>query len=100
MKHNEQDIKVYRHHNCARKHRSETTFMECALGKKASWVTGVGQYASISWCNGRRHRNHYVTVILCETLEQAMRRKSEIDYTACGGFCERRHQVVRIEKGQ
>lgn len=89
-------VKTYREHNCARKHRNETTFMECALGKKVNWVTGVGQYACISWCNGRRHRNHYVTVVLHETLEQAQRAKGQIDSSACGGLCERKHQVVRV----
>jgi hypothetical protein len=71
--------------------------MACALGKKLNWITGVGRYASISWCNGRRHRNHYVTVVLAESLEGAMNAKAEIDYIACGGGCERRHQVVRVD---
>ncbi|BBY94287.1 hypothetical protein MGALJ_39560 [Mycobacterium gallinarum] len=90
-------VKTYRQHNCSRQHRNETTFLECALGTKVNWIAGVGQYASISWCNGRRRRGHYATVILCETLEDARHRKAEIDYIACGGGCERKHQVVRVE---
>lgn len=92
-------VKTYRNHNCERKHRNETTFMECALGKRVAWVSGVGHYASISWCNGRGYRSHYATVLLFETIEEALGAKGCIDSNSCGGGCENKHQVVRIEKG-
>ncbi|SLH43741.1 Uncharacterised protein [Mycobacteroides abscessus subsp. massiliense] len=90
------DIKTYRHHRCERKHRSEAAFIKCALGHQIAWVVGAGQYATISWCNGRHHRNHYVTVVLAESLGDARKAMAAIDTTGCGGRCQRKHEIVRI----
>ncbi len=98
------EIKVYRRHNCYGRHRNETTFIECALGKKLNWVVGVGQYASISWCNYRgKYGRRYVTVMLFETLEEAQQARGFIDHAGCGSACENferdngKHQVVRVD---
>jgi hypothetical protein len=84
-------VTVYRQHNCQRRHRTVNTFMKCAI-PRAAWVLGDGPYACIAWCR-------VPTVTLFDTLDDAVKARAWIDATACGGRCQRRHQVVRVEVG-
>lgn len=91
------EVKTWRNHWCQRQHRSETTFIECVIGKRLCWVIGVGRFATISWCDGRR-RARYVTVILHEDVDDARKAKAAMDSTGCGGRCQRKHDLVRIDR--
>lgn len=82
-------MKTYRIHNCASQHRTERTFVKCAI-RRLEWVHGHGPFAVISWCR-------YRTVTLHPTLEAATAALSLIDGGACGGRCRRAHELVQIQ---
>ena len=79
---------IWSHHRCDRRHRSEATFIKCAI-PKLEWVSGSGPYAVVAWCR-------VPTVTLWESYSEALRAKHAIDWRACGGKCSRKHQIVRI----
>jgi hypothetical protein len=56
---------------------------------RAAWVHGEGPYACLAHCN-------VLTVLLCDTEEEANKRKADIDDGGCGGRCKRRHDLVRL----
>lgn len=84
-------MKTYKNHRCNRQHRTETTFLRCAL-PTAAWVHGHGAYALIAWCN-------VPTITLYETPEAAEEPKRIIDGGSCGQRCKRRHEIVRVDIG-
>jgi hypothetical protein len=61
---------------------------------RAVWIIGRGEYASVSHCPPA------ATVMLFETRMEAEIAKAQIDDTACGGRCCRRHEIVYLEKGR
>jgi hypothetical protein len=81
-------VTVWRQHNCRAQHRTPKTFMKCAV-PRAAWVMGSGEFATVAWCGTP-------TVELHDTLDQAVKAKALIDSTGCGGRCQRRHQIVRV----
>ena len=60
-------------------------------GKKAEWIVGNGQFALLAWCR-------VLTITLWSTREEAEKQKRIIDEFACGGFCNRQHEIVDLEK--
>jgi hypothetical protein len=81
-------MKVYRQHRCTKMHRTERTFMECAI-PRAAWVKGEGSFALIAWCR-------VPTVWLFSTVEEAEAHQRGIDRSGCGGMCNREHEIVRV----
>lgn len=75
---------------CPTRHRTPVTVLRCML-PQAAWVLGRGEWASIA-PDGRA-----LTVKLHLTRESAERALSLIDATACGGFCDRRHYLGRVD---
>ena len=49
-------------------------------GRKAEWIEGEGQYALLAWCR-------VLTVMLCQTIDEAEEKKKFIDEIGCGGNC-------------
>src|SRR5688572_7354114 len=84
----EAPMKTYSRHNCSSAHRTYKKFAECAI-RRVEWVEGEGPIALIAWCR-------VPTVTLHETMESAESAKRSIDETACGGFCVRNHEIVRL----
>lgn len=85
-------MKVYRRHSCERQHRTSATFLRCAI-PRAAWIVGAGDFAVIAWCR-------VPTVTLWPTPEAAAVALATIDAPlACGGRCQYRHEVVRVERG-
>lgn len=62
-----------------------------AIWPAALSTWGDGSYALVSRCPPEG-----VTVILCASLEDAEKRKSNIDRFGCGGQCRSKHDVVRL----
>jgi len=82
-------VKSYRVHYCNAKHRTYRTMAKC-VWRRAAWIMGDGEYASVAWC----HRG--ATVQLHATAGEAEQAKAIIDASACGGRCTRRHEVIRL----
>jgi hypothetical protein len=82
-------MKVYRRHNCAAHHRTERTLLKCAIPRVA-WVSGHGAFALIAWCRD-------ITITLHPQLEGALKSKTMIDSTGCGGACTKRHDIIQVE---
>lgn len=85
-------MKTYRRHQCTKTHRTYHTLGKCMF-PKAIWVQGEGPYACLAWCR-------ILSVTLWETEQQAHDAKTEIDRYGCGGMCNHRHEVVRLELDQ
>ena len=81
--------KIYRRHNCDRKHRTFQTLAKC-VWPKAYWTTGEGPFALLAWCGD-------LTVTLWSTAEEVEQQKVVIDKTACGHACTRRHEIIKLE---
>lgn len=79
-------LKLYRRHRCDRRHRTPATFMRCAL-PGAAWIDGEGEWALIAWCRAP-------TVTLWPDQASALDALGRLG--ACGGFCQRRHEVVHV----
>jgi hypothetical protein len=86
-------LKVYRRHNCDAQHRNTRTFMRCAI-PRAAWVVGDGPYALIAWCR-------VPTVSLWHDKVDALEHLHHMSQPggACGGRCNRRHEVVYVNHG-
>lgn len=56
----------------------------------AEWISGQGRFAVLSHCRAR------LTVSLHPTAEAAEEALRMIDRTACGGFCCRDHEIVKL----
>ena len=56
-------------------------------GKKAESIEGEGQYALLAWCR-------VLTVMLCQTRDEAEEKKKFIDEIGCGGFCTNKHEII------
>jgi|GEM_PF-2526319 len=82
-------VKVYRLHHCAANHRTERTFLQCAIPRLA-WVAGSGSYALIAWCK-------VPTVTLYPSLADALEGAEVIATGGCGGRCRGRHEVVYVD---
>lgn len=82
-------MKVYSRHYCEAHHRTERTFLKCAL-RRLEWVHGRGDIALIAWCK-------YVTVTLYGSVADAEKAKTWIDNGGCGGGCHKSHDIVRIQ---
>lgn len=78
-------------HKCRAQHRTERTFLGCAI-PRAAWIVGHGPYALIAWCS-------VPTISLFEALDAAESKKSFIDATRCGGRCANHHEIVRVDLG-
>jgi len=62
--------------------------------RRAEWVTGEGRYATVSDCQDIQ------TVMLHETMDEAVKVKEQIDSTGCGSKCDsRRHKIVDMDAG-
>lgn len=81
-------MKMYRNHRCESQHRTERTFIKCAIGRLA-WVHGIGDLALIAWCR-------VPTVTLHSDAANAKKAMEVIDGTGCGGRCTGRHEIVRV----
>lgn len=84
-------MKTYRQHKCTANHRSYLTFAKCAFRSWATWVKGEGPYALLAHCN-------QLTVTLWSTLDEAQSSKDFIDATGCGHACQRRHEIVYLDR--
>tara|TARA_Y100000310_G_C20065887_1_gene527116 strand:- start:269 stop:493 length:225 start_codon:yes stop_codon:yes gene_type:complete len=58
-------------------------------GKRSEWISGDGQYALLAWCR-------VLTVTLWKTLTEAEESKKIIDKYACGGVCNRNHEIINL----
>ena len=83
-------MKTYSRHNCNRRHRTNQTFIECAIPRVA-WVEGDGDYALITWCN-------VPAVSLWPTAEAAQAKLDGLG--SCGHSCRRNHEVVRLDRAR
>lgn len=81
--------KIYRRHNCVRKHRTFQTAAKC-IWPRAAWVQGEGRFALLAYCR-------VLTVSLHETAEAAEDSKAFIDEFHCGGMCYGRHEVLELD---
>ena len=81
-------MKIYRRHNCERKHRTYRTLVRCMI-PRAEWVSGTGEIALIAWC-------HVPTITLWDNERDAHASKARIDSIGCGGRCRRAHELVRL----
>jgi len=59
-------------------------------GKTAEWITGNGRYALLAHCR-------VLTVTLWPTMDAADKSKHQIDKYACGGECNRNHEILDLE---
>lgn len=91
-------MKVYRRHQCNRRHRTYRTLAEC-IWPRAAPIIGEGEYATVSYCAHGPH-DRAVTVQLHATLDDANAAKEFIDRTGCGGRCTRQHEIIRLERNQ
>jgi hypothetical protein len=73
--------------------RDDTRAKARALRRKAMWIDGRGEYASISDCPPGP------TICLFATREEAEQAKDEIDRAGCGGSClgASGHTVVHLK---
>lgn len=86
-------MKTYRRHpqhgpRCVLAHRTFAALAACVW--RRATVTGEGAFASVSYCNGS------VSVHLHEQAQAARDAMATIDRAGCGGFCVRKHDVVRL----
>ncbi|MEV6898347.1 hypothetical protein [Amycolatopsis sp. NPDC051372] len=88
--------KIYRSHNCSRKHRTWTALAKC-MWPKASWVEGDGQFATVSKCP-HSGSPRATTVELHPTLTKAEEALAIINDGACGGMCQKRHELIQLER--
>jgi hypothetical protein len=92
-------VKIYRQHYCTRQHRSWRTLAKC-IWPRAVWVEGDGPYAVLAWCNSARQFAGYhaacPSVSLHADVESAEDAKRRIDLGACGGMCNRRHEIIHL----
>lgn len=58
--------------------------------RRAEWVMGTGQFASVSRCGGT------TTVMRFETEAEASKAKTFIDELGCGHFCNGQHEVRKV----
>lgn len=58
-------------------------------GCRAEWIEGSGRFAVLAHCR-------VLTVSLWPTLEQAKNVKKRLDDYACGGKCNRDHEIVDL----
>ena len=84
-------MKTYKNHRCGRRHKTEQTFLRCALPTLA-WVQGEGSFAVVAWC-----RTPTITLWPSTTLAQAT--LTELNALACGGRCTQRHEIIRVDLG-
>jgi len=90
-------VKIYRKHNCARKHRSYMALAKC-VWPKAVWIAGAeGPYATVSRCPSNGY-SMALTVELHTSLEAAKAALRLFDETACGGSCRGLHELVELRK--
>ena len=57
--------------------------------KRIEWITGSGPFALLAHCR-------VLTITLWKTKEEAEICKKRIDETACGGMCNRNHEIVDL----
>lgn len=76
-------------HNCTKQHRNYQTMAMCMFPRNA-WIIGEGPYMSIAFCGS-------ITIMLFTDPAEALKAKTEIDDTQCGGRCSGRHEVIQIE---
>jgi hypothetical protein len=85
-------VETYSRHNCAATHRTYRALAECIFrAQRPWWVTGAGEYATLSHCRG-------LTIALYKTIKAATAALALIDSDACGGACHNGHQLVRFVK--
>jgi protein involved in temperature-dependent protein secretion len=86
-------VKIYRRHNCERSHRTYRTLARCMF-PRAAWIAGEeGPIALLAWCD-------VLTVTLHQDYDAALEAKRIIDYSACGGRCTGRHEIVRLSPAE
>lgn len=64
---------------------------ESKWGRRARWINGDGPYALLAWCKT-------LTVTLYDSLEEAEKKKNNIDQIGCGGECSRKHEIVDVRQ--
>jgi hypothetical protein len=85
-------VKTYSRHNCGATHRTYRALAECIFqAQRPWWVSGSGEYATLSYCRG-------LTVALHKTIGEARAALALINSDACGGACHNAHQLVRFVK--
>ena len=87
-------MKVYRQHNCTKRHRTHFTMAKC-VWRKALWVSGDGPFASVSYCPHMPY-GRAITVELHQTSEAAQQAKARIDDTHCGNRCQKDHELIEL----
>lgn len=76
-------------HDCGVRHKTYRTASKCEW-PRAHWWSGEGPFVTLAYCRG-------LTVELHPTLEAAEEAKAIIDSSGCGGACQRRHRIVKLE---
>jgi protein involved in temperature-dependent protein secretion len=85
-------VRTYRRGNCEQSHRTYRTLARCMFPRTA-WIAGEeGPIALLAWCQ-------VLTVTLHHNIDGAAAAKSIIDYSACGGRCTGRHEIVQLDRG-
>lgn len=79
---------VYQHTPCGRMHTTPSALVQCAF-PHVTWITGYGDFASLSWCGGD------LTVVLCQSAQAA---KTAVRGN-CGPGCTGDHTLARFTQG-
>jgi hypothetical protein len=61
-----------------------------ALMRRAVWVEGEGDYATVAYCGGD------ITIMRHETMGIAIVAKQHIDQHGCGSLCCKMHSIVEV----
>ena len=85
-------MKVYRAHNCGRRHQAWPALARC-MWRHAAWISGDGPWAVIAWCG-------VASVSLHEDPDAADLAIERVDATGCGSQCTGRHELVRLAFGE
>lgn len=83
-------MKTYRRHNCTAQHKTNRTFLKCAL-RNINWISGEGNYAVIAWCNR--------TITLWHEQDRAQQALDLITSDRCGHRCRHNHELITIQRG-
>ena len=82
-------MKVYRDHNCGRRHKAWPALARCMF-PRAAWIAGDGPFAVHVRCG-------VTSVTLHPDVETAEHALETVDATGCGGRCVRHHELVRLD---
>jgi hypothetical protein len=81
-------IRQFRHHRCARKHRSYRTLLACMFPKVGPVVHGEGRFVVLAHCGTLTARRY-------TTSEEALA-DPNMNGEDCGSHCFHIHEVVEL----